>query len=431
VTPRARLVAACAAAAIVIAEAAILRIGIGGAGVAPFPDRLMSVLVASALLLAALLALPRSTAVAWPGATAAAAIGTIDAVSAIRSLDGVAVGDAWRDLTALAGLALVLGASIAAAYANHRGRGASRVVRGAAILVGVGLVATFVASFSAVLDASVLIDQPPAAGQLSPLRLAIRLGLLTIAGGFLVGLGSDVSPPAGRAFDRWRADPSPSPDRRLWRFAELLANELLPGRDAERRRAVDAERSRIAADLHALVLPELRRAAATAEAAGLPPDVQVDLRRALEDVEQLMHERQSIVLEQFGLVAALEWLAERTEERSRLRVDLELEGEVPDHPGAVEPAVARAAFRIALLALDNVVRHATATTATLRLAARTDALRLEVIDDGRAPTEPDTRNGRGIADMRAAAAATGGRVAVSFASGAHVQASWPRTRGSD
>ena len=172
-TPRARLVAACAAAAIVIAEAAILRIGIGGAGVAPFPDRLISVLVASALLLAALLALPRSTAVAWPGATAAAAIGTIDAVSAIRSLDGVAVGDAWRDLTALAGLALVLGASIAAAYANHRGRGASRVVRGAAILVGVGLVATFVASFSAVLDASVPIDQLPAAGQLSPLRLAI------------------------------------------------------------------------------------------------------------------------------------------------------------------------------------------------------------------------------------------------------------------
>jgi len=304
-------------------------------------------------------------------------------------------------------------------------------VRGAAILVGVGLVATFVASFSAVLDAGVPVAQPSAAGQLSPLRLAIRLGLLTIAGGFLVGLGSDLGPPARRAFDRWRADPSRPADRRLWRFVELLADELLPGRDADRRRAVEAERARLAADLHALVLPELRRAAATAEAAGLPSDVQVDLRRALEDVEQLMHERQSIVLEQFGLVAALEWLAERTEERSRLRVELELDGEVPDRPGAVEPAVARAAFRIALLALDNVVRHAGASAATLRLSAGSASLRLEVVDDGRAPAEPDTRNGRGIADMRAAAAATGGTVAVSFGSGARVLASWPRTRGSD
>ena len=429
-TSRARLVAGCAAAAIVIAEAAILRIGIGGAGVAPFPDRLMSVLAASALLLASLLALPRTPAVAWAGVTAAAAIGTIDAVSAVRALDGVALGDAWRDLTALAGLALVLGSSIAAAYANHRGRDAPGLVRGAAILVGVGLVATFVASSSAVLDASVPVAEPLAAGELSPLRLAIRLGLLTIAGGFLVGLGSDLGPPARRAFDRWRSDPSRPADRRLWRFAELLAGELLPGRDADRRRAVETERARLAADLHALVLPELRRAAATAEAAGLPSDVQVDLRRALEDVEQLMHERQSIVLEQFGLVAALEWLAERTEERSRLRVDLELDGDVPDRPSAVDPAIERAAFRIALLALDNVVRHAGATAATLRLAAARDSLRLEVLDDGRAPAEPDTRNGRGIADMRAAAAATGGSVAVSFEPAAHVQVTWPTARPS-
>ena len=429
-TGRARLVAACAMAAIVIAEAAILRIGVGGAGVPPLPDRLLAVLVASALLLASLLALPRSTAVAWAGAVASAAIGTIEAVSAIRSLDGVAVGAAWRDLTALAGLALVLGASNAAAYANHRGRNASGLVRGAAILVGVGLVATFVASFSAVRDASVPVAQPSAAGQLSPLRLAIRLGLLTIAGGFLVGLGSDLGPPARRAFDRWRADPSRPADRRLWRFVELLADELLPGRDADRRRAVEAERARLAADLHALVLPELRRAAATAEAAGLPSDVQVDLRRALEDVEQLMHERQSIVLEQFGLVAALEWLAERTEERSRLRVGLELDGDVPDRPDAIDPAIARAAFRIALLALDNVVRHAGATAATLRLSAAADGLRLEVDDDGRAPDDPDPRNGRGLADMRAAAAATGGAVAISFGSGAHVSATWPRTRRS-
>ena len=157
----------------------------------------------------------------------------------------------------------------------------------------------------------------------------------------------------------------------------------------------------------------------------MPADVQVDLRRALEDVEQLMHERQSIVLEQFGLVAALEWLAERTEERSPVRVELELDGDVPDRPGAVDPAVARAAFRIALLALDNVVRHAGATTATVRLSASREALRLQVLDDG-AGTDPATGDGRGIADMRTAAAASGAEVQITLGDRSRVEAAWSR-----
>jgi signal transduction histidine kinase len=206
---------------------------------------------------------------------------------------------------------------------------------------------------------------------------------------------------------------------------ELLADELAPGRAADRQRAVEAERARLAEDIHALVLPDLRRAAATAEAAGLPSDVQVDLRRALEDVEQLMHERQSIVLEQFGLVAALEWLAERTEERSPLRVELELDGAVPDRPAPIEPAIARAAFRIALLALDNVVRHAGATTATISLSGAAKELRLLVVDDGRAAADPSRREGRGIADMRSAAHGSQGSIDIRFEPGMRVEAVWP------
>jgi signal transduction histidine kinase len=422
---RARLVAACAAAAIVIAEASIFRLVVAGPDVPALPDRLVSVLVAAALLLGALLALPRSTAVAWAGVTAAAAIGTVEAVSAVRSLDGTASGTAWRDLVGLAGVALVLGASIAAAYANHAGRSASGLRRGAAILIGVGLVATFVAAMGAVIAASQPVAPPLAAGQLSPLRIAVRLGLLTIAGGFLIGLAADLAPPARRAFDRWRADAGKPNEARLWRFVELLVDELAPGRARDRQRAVEGERARLAADIHALVLPDLRRAAATAEAAGLPSDAQVDLRRALEDVEHLMHERQSVVLDEFGLIAALEWLAERTEERSRLRVELALDGAVQEGPGAVAPDVARAAFRIALLALDNVVRHADATTATITLSGAATELRLLVVDDGLAPNQPSGRDGRGIVDMRAAARESRGSIDIRFDPATRVEAIWP------
>jgi signal transduction histidine kinase len=146
----------------------------------------------------------------------------------------------------------------------------------------------------------------------------------------------------------------------------------------------------------------------------------------VEDVDQLMHDRESGVLEQFGLVAAFEWLAERTQERSPIRVDLEIDGEVPDGPGAVEPGVARAAFRIALLALDNAVRHAGATTATVRLSARPEALRLEVVDDGTAHLAVGPAAGRGLADMRTEASTSGGAIALTLEPSVRVAAEWPR-----
>jgi signal transduction histidine kinase len=153
--------------------------------------------------------------------------------------------------------------------------------------------------------------------------------------------------------------------------------------------------------------------------------MQVDLRRALEDVEQLMHQRQSIVLEQFGLIAALEWLAERTEERSALRVQLDLDASVPDGPSAIDARVARAAFRIALLGLDNVVRHSGATTATLRLSGEPAGLRLTVEDDGASTTTLEESGGRGIPDMRTAAAESGGTIRFVAGTGARIEAAWP------
>jgi len=411
-------VVACALAAIVVIGAAVLRIATPDQ--TPIADRLLVVLIAAALLLAALLALPRAQAVSWVAATVAAALGAIEVVAAVRVLEPTATGSAWRDLSTIATLSLVAAAWIAAVYAARSWQAASRASRAAVFAVAMGVAGTIAASIWAIAAAG----QVVAPGELSPLRTAARIGLVTIAGGLLVGIARDLLPLVRRAFEQSRSAADQGSSGRLWRFVAALADELLPGRVADRRRAAEDERARLAADLHALVLPELRRAAATAEAAGMPAEAQVDLRRALEDVEQLMHERQSIVLEQFGLVAALEWLAERTEERSPLRVELELDDDVPDQPGAIDRVVAGAAFRIALLALDNVVRHAGATTATIRVMANPDGLRLQVLDDG-AGMASDSRDGRGIGDMRAAAAASGGTVEVTLGDRSRVEAAWP------
>jgi signal transduction histidine kinase len=417
---RAGLVAACALTAIVVAEAAAFRATGPTPDALPLPERLIAVLIATALLLVATLALPRIPALAWATTTLAAAIAVVEVMAAVRSLETVASGTAWLDLSALAATTLVAGASIGIAYAVRDLGAAGPITRGWLLVAAAGLIATVATSIWAVAQAGARVE----AGQLSPLRTAVRIGLATIAAGFLIGAGRDLGPRVRVAY-RESAVAGPAAGGRLWRFAGILADGLLPGRAAGRRVAAESERARLAADLHALVLPELRRAAASAEAAGMPAEVQVDLRRALEDVEQLMLERQSVVLEQFGLVAALEWLAERTEERSRLRVELALDGSVPDRPDAVDPAVARAAFRIALLALDNVVRHADATIATVRLSMAASGLRLHITDDGTPSTEPAGQRGRGIVDMRAAALQTGASLDIAFDAGTRVDVAWP------
>ena len=413
------LVVACASAALVVSAAAVLRIATTSPGDTSLVERMLLTLIATALLLVALLALPRAEAAAWAAATLAAGLGSIEVVGAVRGLEPVVSSAAWQVLVPVAALALAISALTGAAYAAREWRTVGAIARAWVFIVEAGSVATVAASVWATASAGSAVE----VGQLSPLRIATRIGLATIVGAFLVGVARDLGPRARRAFERWRRSDAPAGGR-LWSFAAALADEVLPGRVADRRAAAETERARLAADLHALVLPDLRRAAATADAAGLPREAQLDLLRALEDVEQLMHQRQSVVLEQFGLVAALEWLADRTEERSPIRVELELDGDVPDRPGAIDPAVARAAFRIALLALDNVVRHAGATTATIRLAAGPGDLRLSVTDDGTGSSDREGMGGRGIADMRSAAAASGGTISVDLERGGRVAVAW-------
>jgi signal transduction histidine kinase len=159
----------------------------------------------------------------------------------------------------------------------------------------------------------------------------------------------------------------------------------------------------------------------------VPAHVAASLRESLHGVEQLMHERQSIVLEEYGLVAALEWLAERTEERGSLRVNLELEGERVDDRDAIPPEVARLAFRTALLALDNVVRHAGATVGSVRLVVDRDAVQLTIADDGRSfDLAGSPGAGRGLADMRGEAALVGASLSVvTPGAGTRIEMHWP------
>jgi signal transduction histidine kinase len=422
---------AALAAVALVGLAVLLKVAVTIPGASPSPDRSVPVLLAAAALCAAGLSIRRAPPIAWLSAVAAAGIAALEILGIVRAWQPfAAIGD-WPWVVAIAAAALVSATAIAAVYAGRRRSSISRLALrrcvGLAAVIGVGAVIglsgwALAAAFDDVARGRAMPD-------LWPLRWTGRAGLGLIALGGIFGAVADLVAPVSRARRRLHAAvPNATSDSRVRTFLGLLGDELLPSAPGQRRRVADEERARLAADLHARVLPDLRRAALAAGAPGVPSSLAAGVRDALAEIEHLMEGRQSIVLESFGLVAALEWLAERTEDRERLRVDVELDGDLVADATAVPPDVRRAAFRIALLALDNVVRHAAASHATLRLRVDLGRLSLSIADDGLGSEtrERPATAGRGLADMRSEAAAVGASLSLSSArSGTVVEVTWP------
>jgi signal transduction histidine kinase len=100
----------------------------------------------------------------------------------------------------------------------------------------------------------------------------------------------------------------------------------------------------------------------------------------------------------------LEGLASAMAE-SGLPVELQVTGESTALPAAVD----QAAYRIVQESLTNVVRHAAASSATVRIACEPAQVLVEVTDDGRPRANAGRRlGGHGIAGMRERAGALGG-----------------------
>lgn len=81
----------------------------------------------------------------------------------------------------------------------------------------------------------------------------------------------------------------------------------------------------------------------------------------------------------FGIVSALEWLAEDFSRRHAIACELRVEGNEP----VLSDMRATALYRIVESALDNVARHANAQRVQMQLATGGNALELCVSDDGR------------------------------------------------
>lgn len=215
---------------------------------------------------------------------------------------------------------------------------------------------------------------------------------------------------------------------RPFRYLETVAIETLTARAALRRSAMAAERSRLASDLHAQILPSLADIRARHESGAADADVSGRLRELEREVRDLMAERRLVVLEEFGIVEAIEWLVGRAEERASTDVQLS----VDDRSTSLRPPreVERAAFRVAQLAVENALQHAAPSHLELQVLARSDEVRIAVVDDGPGMLSASAHRERdhlGISDMRSQAAEVHGDVTVESpaSGGTTVTFAWP------
>jgi len=106
---------------------------------------------------------------------------------------------------------------------------------------------------------------------------------------------------------------------------------------------------------------------------------------ALETLHAVTAELRPVMLDDFGLAAAMEWQVEEFRKRSGIDCRMEETGFEPELP----KDQAAALFRIFQETLTNIMRHAQAETVTVRLENDKGDLLLEVRDNGRGITEAE------------------------------------------
>ena len=213
------------------------------------------------------------------------------------------------------------------------------------------------------------------------------------------------------------------------RLAETFAARVAVAVDLSERVARDAlrrvvgaqelERRRLARELHdetgqaltsiLLGLKEVEAAKSEEESRAAAAGLRELVVTTLQDVRRLAVELRPSALDDFGLVPALERLADTYREQTGLDVQLEQRLGAERLPSEVETAL----YRITQEALTNVVKHAQASSVSIVLTRRGDTVSAIFEDDGRgfAVSEADG-DGLGLVGMRERLALLDGRLVV-------------------
>jgi signal transduction histidine kinase len=208
-------------------------------------------------------------------------------------------------------------------------------------------------------------------------------------------------------------------ERESQRRLRQLANYL--------QEALEAERARIAREIHdefgqmltALKIDTVwlrkRLPPDRAELAGKTAEMMELIDQAVKAVRNLASELRPGLLDDLGLVPALEWYAQQFSKRTGIICEIDLGS---DDIGLIETA-STAVFRIFQETLTNITRHAKATYVSISLGQAEDGFFMTVRDNGQGMAHKQLRGQRslGIIGMSERVRALGGTLDIQSAPG--------------
>lgn len=208
--------------------------------------------------------------------------------------------------------------------------------------------------------------------------------------------------------------------RRSQEELQHLSDSILATREEERHRIARELHDDLGQRLSALKMDISLLAAdlqATGGEASMLTAQTTAMQRVIDEtiaaVRQISADLRPPLLDELGLVPAIEWIGKNFRQRFGLVVDVRAQEMPMDERAAIS------VFRIVQEALNNVVRHADATRVEILFDRLDDMLELSIRDNGHgwsgAPPTPEGRKPLGLLGIRERARLLGGQATITHA----------------
>jgi signal transduction histidine kinase len=210
--------------------------------------------------------------------------------------------------------------------------------------------------------------------------------------------------------------------------AVATAQSVAEGRTRDSIAAAERERGRWARELHDESLQSLAglRVLLSAARRSEPEEVDRLLAEGIERVDETIAEMRRLIadlrpttLDELGLGAALEALAERLDAGGAIEVELSLD--LDFHAGRtdrrLQVEIEDTAYRLVQEALNNAARHSGADRARVEVTENEDTLRIAISDEGNGFDPEAGGEGFGLIGMRERVGLAGGRLELRSAPG--------------
>jgi signal transduction histidine kinase len=197
---------------------------------------------------------------------------------------------------------------------------------------------------------------------------------------------------------------------------ERLSTRLVDAQETERRNLSRELHDEVGQTLGALLVDFGRLNASLGDSTPDVKDMVAKMRsvaeRSVRSVRNMALLLRPSMLDDLGLVAALEWQGREVSRHSEMEVDVQSENVSEDLPDDYKVTI----YRVVQEALNNAVRHAGARNAWVRVEQIEGGIKVTVKDDGRG-FDPKRSRGMGMLGMEERVRRLGGRIAFQSAPG--------------